>query len=142
MMTDLMRWSPFEELRQLADEFERRLSSWSRPGSFDSRTPVETKADDEAWHVRIALPGIDPKNVEVNVSGRTLHVRAEQKDGDAVARYQDVVTLPGEVDVDKISARFRHGLLELTMPKSETVKPRRIEIESGEGDHKKLPSAA
>lgn len=141
MMTDLMRWSPFEELRQLADEFERRLSSWSRPGSSSSMKPLESATDEDAWRVRVALPGFDPKNVDVSVSGRTLHVRAEQKDGDGVARFDEAVTLPGDVDVDSISARFRHGLLELTLPKSEAIKPRRIPIAAGD-DQKQLPSAA
>jgi HSP20 family protein len=142
MMTDLMRWSPFEELRQLADEFERRLSSWSRPGSNNSATGIDATADTDAWRVRIPLAGIDPKNVEVNVSGRTLRVHAEQKDADGLAKCDEVITLPGEVDIEKVSARFRHGLLELTLPKSESVKPRRIEIATGEGDQKRLTSAA
>ena len=140
MMADLKRWNPFEELRRLADEFDRRLSSWSHSGSNDLTSTREMASEDDAWRIRVPLPGIDPKNVQINVSGRTLSLAAEQQERDSVARYREVVTLPDDVDLDKISARFRHGLLELTLPKSEAAKPRRIEIASDEP--KQLSSAA
>jgi len=43
-------------------------------------------------------------------------------------RFEETVALPDTVDVEKITAMFRHGLLELTLPLKEAVKPRRIEI--------------
>ena len=79
--------------------------------------------------IRIALPGISPEDVEVHVAGRTLHVRAVEKDGNTlVSRYDEIVTLPESVDPEKVSASFRHGLLELSLPFMEAIKPRRIEI--------------
>jgi HSP20 family molecular chaperone IbpA len=77
----------------------------------------------------------------VDVTGRTVHVRAIERDGDAeVTRYEEVLTLPAFVDAEKVGATYRHGLLELALPYQDTVKPRRIEIETEE--RKQLPSAA
>jgi HSP20 family protein len=141
MMADLMRWSPFDELRRLSDEFDRGLGAWFRPGSAGVLSPANVSADGDGWRVRIALPGIAPEDVEVNVAGRTVHMRALEQEGDArVTRYEELVTLPESVDVDKIAASFRHGLLELTLPKKEEIKPRRIEIATTEA--KALPKAA
>jgi HSP20 family protein len=142
MMTDLMRWNPFDELRRFADEFERRLGSWSRPFSFGFSAPsYDASSSMDGRRVRIALPGIAPENVEVSVAGRSVHVRAAEKHGDTeVTHYEELFTVPESIDTDKISASFRHGMLELMLPYKEAVKPRRIEI-SVDGQ-KQLPQAA
>jgi HSP20 family protein len=131
MMADLMRWNPFDEFRRITEAFERELNRWwSRPAwtaysSFDTRISTS----DDGYRIRIPLPGIAPEHVEVNVTGRTLHVRATEREGDSdVVRYEQVLTLPATVDTEKIAATFNHGLLELTCPYQEAVKPRRIQI--------------
>jgi HSP20 family molecular chaperone IbpA len=80
---------------------------------------------DDGYRVRIPLPGIAPENVTVDVTGRSIHVRAIERDGDTeVTRHEEVLTLPASVDAEKDDA----------------VKPR-IEIETTE-ERKQLPSAA
>lgn len=140
MMSDLIRWNPLDELRRFADEFERRFSTWSRPGSAGASAPVDVSSDQEGWTAGIALPGFAPENVEVYVAGRTLHVRAVQKDGDrVVGRVEELLTLPEAVDASRVAASFRHGLLELTLPYKEETRPRRIEISTS--DRKQLTAA-
>ena len=130
MMTDLMRWSPFDELMALGDQLERQLSQGSRPFRAAGRVPsTEVVAREDGWRIGVALPGVAPENVEVNVTGQTVHIRAIEREGDATTtRYEQMVTVPDTVDAEKIAATFRHGLLELTLPFKEAVKPRRIEI--------------
>lgn len=76
----------------------------------------------------MALPGVAPEHLEVNVAGQTLHIRATRGEGDASTRYEQMVTVPETVDTDRIAAMFRHGLLEVRLPLKEAVKPRRIEV--------------
>ena len=142
MMVDLLRWNPVDELRRFTDVFDRQLSRW-RSGSALVGLPVDTSISsvDDGYRVRIPLPGIAPENVTVDVAGRAVHIRAIERDGDTeVVRYEEVLTLPASVDTERIGATFRYGLLELTVPYEEAVKPRRIEIATEEP--KQLPEAA
>jgi len=142
MMTDLMRWSPFDELWALGDQLERQLSQRSRAVRGSGVRPsASIVSSEDGWRLRVALPGVSPENVEVNVAGQTVHIRAIEREGDAVTtRYEQTMTLPDTVDTEKVSATFRHGLLELTLPLKETLKPRRIEISTEAS--KQLPNAA
>jgi HSP20 family protein len=142
-MMGLLRWHPFEELRRLTEDFERAMNRWwSRPvWSVVSPMDGSVVASDDGYRVRIPLPGIAPEHIELDVADRTVHIRATERDGDTdVVRYEQVLTLPTSVDADKISATYRHGLLELAVPYLEAVKPRRIEITTEQP--KQLPKAA
>ena len=142
MMVDLLRWNPVDELRRITEGFDRRLNGW-RSGSALVGSPVDTSIGsvDDGYRVRIPLPGIAPENVTVDVAGRAVHVRAIEREGDTeTVRYEQVLTLPVSVDTGKLVATFRYGLLELTVPYVDAVKPRRIEIVTAEP--KQLPTAA
>ena len=142
MMADFLRWNPVDELRRFTDVFDRQFNRW-RSGSAFVGSPVDTSINsvDDGYRVRIPLPGIAPENVTVDVAGRMVHVRAIERDGDTErVRYEEVLALPASVDTEKLGATFRYGLLELTVPYQEAVKPRRIEIAMEEP--KQLPTAA
>jgi len=126
----------------LGDQLERQLSQGSRPFRSAGRVPsTEVVAREDGWRIGVALPGVAPENVEVNVAGQTVHIRAIEREGDAATtRYEQMVTVPDTVDADKIAATFRHGLLELTLPLKDVVKPRRIEI-STEAQQQLSPAA-
>ena len=141
-MADLVRWNPFDELQKFTDTFDRLVNRW-RSGSawHESPTNASIGGVDDGYRVRIPLPGIAPENVTLDVTGRTIHVRAIERDGDTqLTRYEEVLTLPASVDAEKVRATFRHGLLELTLPYQDAVKPRRSEIETEQP--KQLSSAA
>jgi HSP20 family protein len=131
MLTNLMLRSPFDELWALASPFTRNAWRGDRvldttSGMFPSSDVVST---DDGWRIRVALPGIAPEHVEVNVADRTLHVRAVEQDQDrAFTRYEQRISVPDTVDAEHISARLEHGLLDITLPLKPTVKPRRIAI--------------
>ena len=142
MMADLLRWNPFDELQKFTDTFDRLVNRWRSGSAWDqSRANATISGVDDGYRVRIPLPGIAPENVTVDVAGRTIHVRAVERDGDTeVTRYQEVLTLPASVDAEKVSATCRHGLLELKLAYQDAVKPRRIEIETEK--RKQLSAAA
>ncbi len=92
--------------------------------------------------VRAEVPGFEPGEVDVQVSGNLLTVKAEKKeekkgkDGDG--RYEErryrtfhqSVTLPPGTDPGKIEARYKNGLLEVHVPKSEQAKGKRIPVKA------------
>jgi HSP20 family protein len=142
MMAGLERWNRVGELQKFTDTFDRFLNRW-RSRSTWNESPADTSIGsvDDGYRVRIPLPGIAPEHVTVEVADRTIDVRAIERDGDTeVMRYEEVLTLPASVDADKVRATFRHGLLELTLPYQDAVKPRQIEIETEE--RKQLSAAA
>ncbi len=100
-------------------------------------------ATDDGWRIDVPLPGIDPRNVNLDAAGHTVTIRAEQPaSSDAsAARYEQSFAVPQFLDVEKMSASYRHGMLQLTLPLKDSVKPRRIHIE-GVTDQKQIASAA
>ena len=99
--------------------------------------------NDNAYIVTAELPGIDPKDIDISLEGNVLTLRGEKKEESekkdknyhrVERRYGSFVrslTLPAEVNADKIEADYRNGLLEVTLPKSETVKPKKITVKAG-----------
>jgi HSP20 family protein len=104
--------------------------------------PVEAWTDPEAkkFYVRVALPGVDPHDVNVEVQANTLTIGGSWKKTEApketnylhreftYGNFERVVTLPEGVDVEKLTAEFHHGVLEISAPMVAAALPRRIEI--------------
>lgn len=99
---------------------------------------TEVSSDKDGWKVRMALPGIDPKDVSVDLNGDVLTVTGERKQEQTdrhlsefgYGRFDRRFTLPDSIAADHVSATFEHGMLALTLPVTEAAKPRRIEIGS------------
>ena len=108
-------------------------AAWIPATEIDSR--------DDGWTLRVALPGIDPKDVDIDLHGNSLTISGERTRTENkgrghssefhYGRFERTFTLPANVDGDKVAADFEHGVLELTLPLAETAKPRRIAIGAG-----------
>ena len=100
---------------------------------------------DDGWRVDVPLPGVDPKDVSLEVAGNNLTIRAEvpseDKEDTNVSRYEQTLMIPQFLDLEKLTASHRHGMLRLTVPLKESVKPRRIQIETQVEDQKQLVGA-
>ena len=95
--------------------------------------------------VKAALPGVKPDDVEITIVGDTLTIKGEAKAEEEVKRedylYQErrygafsrSVTLPSGLDTDKAEATFENGVLTLTIPKVEKVKPKQVKVKTAEG---------
>jgi HSP20 family protein len=134
--------TPFDNFFQIQREFDRMFNQfWSDlpARTTNARSSFNVNANDDQWRVDVPLPGIDPKNVSLEAAGNTLTIRAvEPKTSEREEyRYEQTLTIPQFLDLDKISASHRHGMLELTIPVRDAVKPRRIQIAAGD-DRKQL----
>lgn len=143
-MFGLTRWNPFDEVFNFQREVDRLFNQfWSdlptrTAASWSPSFQVTTSED--GWQLNVPLAGIDPQHVVLEVAGNTLSVRAEEPGDKNRVRFEQTVTVPQFLDLDKISAAYQHGLLRLTVPLKESVKPRRIPI--GVSDQKQLNAAA
>jgi HSP20 family protein len=146
-MIGLTRWNSFDdvfnfqrEVDRLFNQFWSDLPTRTTPGSSPS---FQVNATEDTWRVDIPLPGIDPKDVSIEAAGSNITIRAElpgegNKNG---SRYEQTFTVPQFLDIEKLSASHRHGMLRLTLPLKESVKPRRIQIETQTDDQKQLVGA-
>ncbi len=136
---------PVARLRQDFDElFERFFDDWRlgdlslRDDSYWLGSRVEFDDRDKEYVIHAELPGFEPEDFDLSVSGNVLTVKAEhneeekEKEG-SYRRYGSVYesfTLPQGVLTDQIDARYHSGVLEIHLPKSEECKPRRIEVKA------------
>ena len=88
--------------------------------------------DDSNTYIVAELPGIDRKDVRVDLENGLLTVNGERKfeDGEAEqsARFTRSITVGDNIDAGKVKAKLKDGELTITLPKSETRKPRRIAV--------------
>ena len=145
-MTIVRRASPLGELVSLRQAMDRlfedsvvRPRTWAA-GSDASPLPLDVTTTTDALLVEAALPGVDPGQVEITVEDGTLTIRAESRserqatEGDMLINeirrgsFSRAVALPTGLEPDRATATFEHGVLHLTIPKAETVKPRQIRI--------------
>ena len=144
-MLGITRWTPWTELAGLhrdLDSIVGRVFGETVPrqtvDSFDSLTPAaDVKREGDTWMVSIAVPGISPDKIDVDIVGRTLRVRGERSSEEktesvmseiAYGRFERDFTLPEDIDAQHVQATYRHGMLELVLPLKESAKPRRIEV--------------
>ena len=140
MFGDLIRWNPSEELsnwhRDIDDLFSRffgrpetSLGGWM--------PPMESYRKDGDYCVRIDLPGVDPKDLNVHMEGNVLTVTGERKSRQERPEYRETfygkfersLTLPHGVEADKIAAHYENGVLEIRMPLPAQLAGRKIPIE-------------
>jgi HSP20 family protein len=129
------------DVDRLFNQFWSDLPTRTAAGSSAA---FHVNTTDDGWRVDIPLPGIDPNDVSLEVAGHTLTIRTEvpRDGGDKnVSRYEQTLMIPQFLDLEKLHASHRHGMLRLTLPLKESVKPRRVQIETQGEDQKQLVGA-
>lgn len=139
----------FDFRRDFDNIFNRFLSGWpSRSGMGSEATSTSLvpavnaylDKDKKTFHCQVALPGVDPKNINLQVHGDVLSIsgerenREEKTNAEVVYRewayesFERDIALPEGIDRDKINAEYRNGILEITAPIAAAALPRRIEV--------------
>jgi HSP20 family protein len=133
----------FDNLFALQREFDRVFNQfWTDlpARTTSARSPFQVQSDDDQWRIDVPMPGIDPKDVSIEVAGNTLTIRAGHANPGARQdqqsyQYEQTLTIPQFLDLDRMTAAHQHGMLQLTVPIKDSVKPRRIQI-AGLGDER------
>ena len=149
-MNNLTRWEPVRETMTLRDAMDRLFDdAFTRPfslmregGTAWSSPAIDMYQTDNEVVVKAALPGMKADEVQINVTGDILTLKGElkheeeKKDRSWHVRehrwgaFERSITLPTGVISDKAKADFENGILTITLPKSEQVKPRTITVKA------------
>ena len=146
-MTVLTRWEPFREFSPMQDRLNRLFrESYNpeRPEEALTTTslapPVDIYEDEHNITLKIEVPGIDEKDIDVRIEGNTLTVHGERKlekeekeeNFRRVERHYGSFTrsftLPGSVDPGQVSADYDKGVLKIKLPKKAEAKPQQIKV--------------
>jgi HSP20 family protein len=151
MQMAIERWHPFTELMSLRQAMDRLFDDSVVRPSRTSETLGEVAAPALDIYqtpseivVKAALPGVKPEDLDIDITGDTLTVKGESKAEQKVNRedylYQErrygafsrSVALPSGLKLDKTEATMEDGVLTLTIPKAEVVKPKAIKVKAKE----------
>jgi HSP20 family protein len=149
-MANLIPWKAERGAFPWFDEdFDNMFEGFFRPLRALEQAPrgalipaVDVSEDDEQYLVRAELPGVNKDDISVTLEDGVLHISAEtksdheEKQGGRVIRqerhygkYVRSLRLANTVDEQKVKAKYKDGVLELVLPKSESVKPKQIAVE-------------
>jgi HSP20 family protein len=163
-MIHMTRWTPFApafQLRRDIDDLFGRFfgqmsggESAQASADWPTWTPaVEGREEDGQWVIRVALPGVDPKDVEIALAQNQLTIKGhrkstgESKHENYFAReltygsFERAFTLPEGVDPGKVNARYTNGILEVRVPKPVAEAPRKVAIEVQGGEERPVKAA-
>jgi len=145
-MTMMTRYKPAGSLLSLREAMDQLFQdSVVAPfGGLAQTTggmPVDIYENDDAFVVKAFMPGLTADDFQISVQDRTLTIhgepKAEQLDGlrpllqeRHIGTFTRTVTLPVSVEADQVQAELVNGVLSLTLPKAEAVKPRRITVKT------------
>src|SRR2546427_3294233 len=152
-MTVLARWDPFREFSTMQDRMNRmnRLfrESYSPEGPEEALTttsfapPVDIYEDEHNITLKIEVPGIDEKDIDVRIENNTLTVHGERKieKEEKEENYRRIerqygsftrtFTLPNTVDSESVSANYEKGVLKVQLAKKAEAKPKQIKVNVG-----------
>jgi HSP20 family protein len=146
-MSNLTRWEPVREMMTLREAMDRLFDdAFTRPinlrdGGWSAPAVDMYQTDDEVV-VRAALPGFKADEVQINVTGDVLTLRGELKHQEEKKErawhirehrwgtFERSIALPTQVTADKAVADFENGILTITLPKAEEVKPKTISVKA------------
>jgi len=143
-------WNLFREMDQMRREMDeifnnvglgKILEPAFLPGIGARRTPrFNLREDENSFYLSALLPGVDPKQLEMNVVGNSLTLSGERPEQVIDARatwhrrergagkFLRTIELPTEVDAGRVAAEYHDGVLEVSLPKAEAAKPKQIAI--------------
>ncbi len=143
----ITRFRPMTDIVSLRDAMDRlfeesfiRPNTWTGLAAGHVAVPVDLWETKDAYHLRADLPGVTADQLDINATSDSVSINGETKtqadvteDGwlrqeRRVGKFQRAFTLPMAIDPTKVDATFEHGVLQLTLPKAENVKPRSIKV--------------
>ncbi len=153
MSSMITRWDPFRELNTNTDRMNRLFqdtfgqSGRSEEGLVTANfvPPVDIYEDEHSVTVKMEVPGIDQKDIDVRVENNTLVVRGERKfekdekeeNFHRIERrygsFYRAFTLPNTVNTEDVSADYENGVLKVKLAKKAEAKPKQIKVNIGQG---------
>ncbi|BBD57250.1 heat shock protein, class I [Nostoc sp. HK-01] len=153
----LIRWEPFRDIERLEpfreiETLQRRMNrlfdrlaptDGGETTAFNFVPAAELEETDEAIHLRLEVPGLEAKDMNVEVTPEAVSISGERKSETKTeekgisrsefryGRFQRIIPLPSLVQNDKVQAEYKDGILRLTLPKSEAEKQKVVKVNLG-----------
>ena len=143
----LIRWQPFSEIDSLQKEMNRLFDSLapSSTEKWDSAfvPAAEMEETPEAIHLRLEVPGMDAKDIDIQVSAEAVSISGERKEETKTEEqgmtrsefrygsFRRVIPLPTRVQNANVNAEYKDGILNLTLPKAEAEKNKVVKVNVG-----------
>ncbi len=148
-MANLVRWEPFRDLislrqamdRLFEESFIRPRVGWLAPLGAGALA-VDMYETDQDVVVKTSMPGVKAENLDITITGDTLTIKGETKTEEKVEKANYIrqerrygafccsLTLPTTIVAENAKAEFENGVLTLTLPKAEEVKPKTIKVKA------------
>ncbi|MFQ6059246.1 MAG: Hsp20/alpha crystallin family protein [Anaerolineae bacterium] len=146
----LTRWEPFRDLISLREAMDRLFEEsfvrpprrgWLIPWEVEE-LPIDMYETEDHVVVKTAVPGVKPEDIDITITGDTLTIKGETKAEEEIKRenyirqerrygaFSRSVSLPAGLETDQAEATFENGILTLTIPKAEEVKPKVIKVKA------------
>lgn len=144
----LVKYNPLRELRGMQEQMNRLLNlSWNHDLAGEDikegiwQPPVDIYETEDSIVIKAELPDVEQKDIEVRIEDNTLTIKGERRhDGEVrkenyhrIERYfgsfQRSFSLPATVQQDNVSATCERGVLTVTLPKKEDIKPKQIKVD-------------
>lgn len=145
---NLIKWTPWREMTSFHDRINRlfdepvfRPALLDKEGSLSEWSPrVDIYDRDEAIVIKAELPGMEKKDIDIDIEGGILTLKGERSHEEEVkennyyrkersfGKFHRAFKLPEDVDPEKIKADFKNGILKIDIPKPEERKPRKITV--------------
>lgn len=145
-MSTLMRWDPYREfatMRNLMDRVFEDTFGPTQPLRIDALAlALDVAEKEDGFVVKASVPGINPDDLDISLTNDVLTIRGEVKADNEVneetyhlrerrfGTFMRSVTLPVPVQSDKVDAAYDNGVLTLTLPKAEELRPKKIAIKA------------
>jgi HSP20 family protein len=149
MARNLVRWEPWSDLVSLREAMDRLFeesvvrprAGWLAPLGAEGLAVDMYETDDDVV-VKTAVPGIKSEDIDVSITGDIVTIKGETKAEEKVEEanyirqerrygaFSRSLSLPSTVVADKATAEFENGVLTLTLPKAEEVKPKTIKVKA------------
>lgn len=138
------RPSIWQEMDQLQREMNRLFDASTRERVFNSPSypAINIWTNEDGQFITAEMPGIKPEDLEIDVTGDALSISGERKQEEVAKEarfhrrersfgsFSRTVQLPFMVDTAKVEASFQNGILQISLPRAEADKPKKIQIQS------------
>ena len=145
---ELVRWNPIRDTFSLRNHMNRVFGDFYFPTNREEgdlsmwnwNPVVDVYDNDDNIVLKAEIPGIDKKDIEIDVKGRVLTLKGERSSDNEMkednyyrrercfGKFERAFTLPVNVELDKIKANYKDGVLEIEIPKPEEKKPKQITV--------------
>lgn len=148
----LVRYNPWQEINSLQHQLNRlfddaltsNTNNWENPSNWSGFPAAEITEKDDALHLKLEVPGMEAKDLDVQVMIDRVAISGERKSETKseengkmrsefrYGKFQRIIPLPARIQNTNVTAEYKDGILNLILPKSEEEKNKVVKVNLGE----------